>query len=150
MEIVNQEVEPQEYCSIRLVKSEDLNHHGSLYAGRTAEWFVESGFIAASALLNPKNVVCLNIHGMHFLQPVRVGEVVKFSSKLAWVGKSSLMAYVKVCKNNNDKMLVDGFITFIHVDENTRPTPHGIKLLLNTEEQKKLNEKANMLKESGK
>ncbi|NTU75550.1 MAG: acyl-CoA thioesterase, partial [Anaerolineaceae bacterium] len=31
-----------------LVKSEDLNHHGTLYAGRTAEWFVESGFIAAA------------------------------------------------------------------------------------------------------
>ena len=38
----------------RLVKSEDLNHHGTLFAGRTAEWFVESGFIAATSLLNPQ------------------------------------------------------------------------------------------------
>jgi hypothetical protein len=30
---------------MRLVKSEDLNHHGTLFAGRTAEWFVESGFL---------------------------------------------------------------------------------------------------------
>ena len=36
------------YSSMRLVKGEDLNHHGTLYAGRTAEWFVEAGFIAAA------------------------------------------------------------------------------------------------------
>ena len=33
----------------RLIKSEDLNHHGTLFAGRCAEWFVESGFIAVAA-----------------------------------------------------------------------------------------------------
>ena len=27
-----------------LVKSEDLNHHGTLFAGRTAEWLVERRF----------------------------------------------------------------------------------------------------------
>ena len=31
------------YKTYHLVKSEDLNHHGTLYAGRNAEWFVESG-----------------------------------------------------------------------------------------------------------
>ena len=35
------------YKTYHLVKGEDLNHHGRLYAGRNAEWFVESGFIAA-------------------------------------------------------------------------------------------------------
>ena len=34
-----------------LVKSEDLNHHRTLYAGRTAEWFVETGFVAAANLV---------------------------------------------------------------------------------------------------
>lgn len=32
-----------------LVKSEDLNHHGTLFAGRTAEWLVEAGFVTAAA-----------------------------------------------------------------------------------------------------
>ena len=31
-----------------LVKSEDLNHHRTLFAGRGAEWLVEAGFIAAA------------------------------------------------------------------------------------------------------
>ena len=35
------------FSTYHLVKSEDLNHHGTLYAGRSAEWFVEAGFIPA-------------------------------------------------------------------------------------------------------
>lgn len=55
----------KEYRCSRLVKSEDLNHHGTLFAGRTAEWFVEAAFIAAASLAgNPENVVCINIHGL--------------------------------------------------------------------------------------
>ena len=52
------------FTNYHLVKSEDLNHHGTLYAGRCAEWFVESGFIAAATLTRPENIVCLKIHGM--------------------------------------------------------------------------------------
>ncbi len=32
----------------RLVKPGDLNHHGSLYAGRAAEWFVEACYLCAA------------------------------------------------------------------------------------------------------
>ena len=62
----------------RLIKSEDLNHHGTLFAGRCAEWFVESGFIAVAAKLDPRTVVCLKIHGMEFLHPVTLGSVLTF------------------------------------------------------------------------
>lgn len=150
MEFIEREIEPLVYSSMRLVKSEDLNHHGTLFAGRTAEWFVESGFIAAASILNPKNVVCLTIHGMHFSKPVKPGEVLKFSSRIACTGKSSLMAYICVEKSNDQSILVDGFITFIHVDENTKPTPHGIKLVLRTEEQQRINNAARLLKSQSK
>lgn len=66
---------PESNITMRLVKSEDLNHHGTLFAGRTAEWFVESGFIAATTLLDPKNIVCLKIHGMYFTSPAKPSEV---------------------------------------------------------------------------
>ena len=72
-------IKPVEAVSMRLVKGEDLNHHGTLFAGRTAEWFVESGFIAATSLLNPRSVVCLKIHGMFFTKPAKSGDVLKFS-----------------------------------------------------------------------
>ena len=54
------------FTTYRLVKSEDLNHHKTLFAGRGAEWFVEAGYIAATSMVNPENLVCAKIHGMRF------------------------------------------------------------------------------------
>ena len=63
-------MKPQTFHYDRLVKSEDLNHHGTLFAGRSAEWFVEAGFIAAASVLPPKNIVCVKIHGLTFTKPI--------------------------------------------------------------------------------
>ena len=139
-------MEPSEAVTMRLVKGEDLNHHGTLFAGRTAEWFVEAGFVAAAGLINPKHVVCLQIHGMYFAAPVRPGEVLRFSAKIICTGRSSLMAYITVTKMNDNKNLVNGFVTYIHVDEDTRPAPHGIEIVPVTEEDKRLNDLAQCVK----
>jgi len=133
----------KEYPTHRLVKSEDLNHHGTLYAGRSAEWFVESGFISASSIINPKNIICLKIHGMQFSSPVKPGESICFTSKIVYTGKSSLIAYVKVVRvSKPDSVIVEGFITFVHVDENTKPLAHGISVEPETEEDILLNKRA--------
>jgi acyl-CoA hydrolase len=139
-------IKPVNLVTMRLVKSEDLNHHGTLFAGRTAEWFVESGFIAAASLLNPKEVVCLNIHGMFFTKPARSGDVLKFTSKIVYTGKTSITVYVHVDSNGSQKPMVDGFVTFIHVNSETRPTPHFLELQPETEEDRLLNETAKNLR----
>ena len=137
---------PVANITMRLVKSEDLNHHGTLFAGRTAEWFVESGFIAAAGLLEPKSVVCLKIHGMYFTSPAKPGEVLRFDSRIVYTGRSSLISYIRVCKSNCDKPLVDGFVTFIHVDDETKPVPHNIETVPVTDEDRELMQRAMNLK----
>jgi acyl-CoA hydrolase len=137
------DVEPVTSSSIHLVKSEDLNHHRTLYAGRTAEWFVESGFISAASIKKPENIVCLKIHGMTFSRPVKAGDIVTFNSKIIYAGKTSLIAFVDV--ETKDGQVVQGFITFIHVDDNSKPVPHGITIEPVTEEDKQLQAKAIML-----
>ncbi len=134
--------------TVRLVKGEDLNHHGTLFAGRTAEWFVESGFVSAAAIINPKHVVCLKIHGMYFTKPVGPGQILKFSSKIVFAGKSSLVAYIQVTTGHDQESFVNGFITFIHVDETTNATPHGIVVEPQTEEEKALYNQARELRKS--
>lgn len=143
-----QVIEPSWTYSTRLVKGEDLNHHGTLFAGRTAEWFVESGFIAAATILPPNTVVCLKIHGMYFTKPVRPGQIVKFSSKIVFAGKSSLVAYIKVTTGTNEESFVNGFITFIHVDHTTNATPHGVIIQPVTDEEKALYDEARILRKS--
>ncbi len=70
------------FSTNHLVKQEDLTHHGTLYAGRTAEWFVEAGFIAAAKLTKPEAIVCVKIHGMHFSKPVGRGEILCLENKI--------------------------------------------------------------------
>ena len=137
---------PQCMVTMRLVKSEDLNHHGTLFAGRTTEWFVESGFIAAASLLNPQNVVCLKIHVMFFTKPAKSGDILKFSSKVVFTGRSSITSYIHVEKNGTEKPLVEGFVTFIHVDEDNRPTSHYLEINPVSEEDKILYETAKNLR----
>jgi acyl-CoA hydrolase len=113
----------------RLVKSEDLNHHGTLFAGRMAEWFIESCFICgAKATGKPENIVCVNVHGLTFKTPGNKGDIINLESRIAKAGKSSFMVYGKITKNNCKEILSDGFITFVFVDENGKTIPHNIVL----------------------
>ncbi|HNX67645.1 MAG TPA: hotdog domain-containing protein [Bacteroidales bacterium] len=139
-------IEPVINNSMRLVKSEDLNHHGTLFAGRTAEWFVESGFISCASVLNPRNVVCLKIHGMYFTSPAKPGEVLTFSSRIVYSGTTSLVSYIKVTRKGIEKPLVDGFVTFIHVDDENKPMAHNIEIHPVTQEDIELYEMAKNLK----
>jgi len=126
-----------------LVKGEDLNHHHTLYAGRGAEWMVEAGFIAAADLLPPQYVLCLKIHGMTFQRPVRPGEVIRFESKIALTGRSRLIAYVRA--TTKEEPTVDGFLTFVYVDDRGKSRPHGITIEAETPEEIELQERASKL-----
>jgi acyl-CoA hydrolase len=123
-----------------LIKSEDLNHHGSLFAGRAAEWFVEAGFVAAASLTHPENIVCMKIHGMVFTRPVRLGEIICFVSKIVYTGKSRMIAYVEM--KGKDQVIVKGFITFVNVDAEGHALPHGIVITPETPDDIQLKEQA--------
>ena len=135
------------FITQRLVKSEDLNHHGSLYAGRSAEWLIESGFVAAADYVPPKQLVCVKLHGMHFAKPARAGDVICFESKVVYAGRTSFITYNKVYKRGHEEhCMVDGFITFVHVTHQTQPKPHGIVIVPKTAEDKRLYEEAKKLR----
>ncbi len=126
-----------------LVKGEDLNHHRTLFAGRGAEWLVEAGFIAAADLLPPQYVLCLKIHGMTFQRPVKPGEVVRFDSKIVLTGRSRLIAYVRA--TTKEELTVDGFLTFVYVDDQGKSRPHGITIEAETPEEIELQDRASQL-----
>lgn len=128
----------------RLVKSEDLNHHGTLFAGRMAEWFIENCFICgAMETEKPENIVCMNVHGLSFNSPVNKGDIVNMESYIAKVGRTSFTVYGKITKNNLENIVSDGFITFVFVDDNGKSMPHNIELSENVnEEETKVRERA--------
>ncbi len=123
----------------------DLNHHGTLFAGQGAKWFVEAGFIAAANLTAPENIVCVNIHGMQFKKRVPAGTVIRYESKVVLTGKSRVVSFVRAMKSRNEELLVEGFITFVHVDLDGRSLPHGITIEAITPEDIVLQERAKAL-----
>ena len=126
----------KEFSMTRLVKSEDLNHHGTLFAGRMAEWFVEGCFIAAASLHgNPDEIVCLKLHGMKFAKPAQKGQIIQLNTKAVKVGKTSITVYGCVTGVNDDIISSDGFITFVCVDENGMKKEHGLTLPVPTDSQ---------------
>ncbi|MBP6491748.1 MAG: acyl-CoA thioesterase [Clostridia bacterium] len=116
------------YQISHLVKSEDLNHHGTLFAGRSAEWLVETAFVAAACQHGrPQDVLCVNVHGFTFTKPVEKGDIITFFSKVAKVGKTSITVYVKAVSEIHGTKHVDGFLTFVCVEPDTkRKRLHGI------------------------
>lgn len=117
----------REFITTRLVKSEDLNHHGTLFAGRMSEWFVEGCFIAAATIHgNPEDIVCIKLHGLKFGKPAQKGQIIQLTTKVVLTGNSSMTVYGKVTGLDDNDISVDGFITFVCVDDNGKKMNHGI------------------------
>jgi len=111
-----------------LVRSGDLNHHGTLFAGRMAEWVVEAAFIGAQRALNvdPARLVCLKIHGLAFTRGAVSGDIIELRTRPAHVGRTSITVCVEAfMPRYGERPLLDGFVTFVCVEDG-RATPHGL------------------------
>ena len=113
----------------RLVKTEDMNHHGNLYAGRMAEWFVEACYLCAVQTPGlPGAMVCLKIHDLVIKKPCPGGETICLETRIAKAGSSSLTVYGKIVSHGGRRFHAEGFITFVCVDKRSRPTAHRVRL----------------------
>lgn len=113
----------------RLVKSEDLNHHRTLFAGRAASWLVEASFLAAARLVGePARVVCLQVHGMLFTRPARAGDILEIRSRVAHLGSKSITVHTECRRDGDADALVSTFATFVVLGEHERAVPHGLVL----------------------
>ncbi|MGL5345803.1 MAG: acyl-CoA thioesterase [Peptostreptococcaceae bacterium] len=115
------------YDTHRMVKGEDLNHHGTLFAGRMCEWMIESGFTTvANEYKHASNLVCVKVQEINFNYPLNKGDIINLSSKICYTGAKSITVYCKVDTSLDDRVFVDGFMTFVCVDDNKRPMVHNI------------------------
>lgn len=135
----------------RLVRSQELNHHHTLYAGRLTEWFVESCFICAGKETGkPENLVCLKIHSLLVKHSTQDGEIIDFENMVVRSGKTSLTVYGLVKSATKGVRIAEGFITFVFVDSSHHPVPHQIVLDDAADEgERALRERAEKLFSSG-
>lgn len=120
----------KEYEALHLVKSEDLNHHGTLFAARGAAWMIEAGFTTAACEHgNTDEVVLRNINNVSYSKPVQKGSIVKFTSRVVYAGSTSIVVCVMGKNALNDEVAIEGYLTFVTIDAATAgKKEHGILL----------------------
>ena len=119
----------EETTTHHLVKPEDLNHHGTLFAGQLARWLLEAGLIAASRLVGrPEDVVCVHLNGMDFKKPVKNGALVEIKSRIVFLGTTRITIHSQVFVMRAVAPLITSMATFVTVDKENKPYAHGFML----------------------
>lgn len=109
------------YSAAHLIKTGDLNHHGTLYAGRSAEWMVEASFFAAAAEHgDPDEIVCVQISGLTYKKPVPKGDIITIEARVVRVLRTSIMVYAEAISQVSHASLLESFMTFVTIDAHTR------------------------------
>ncbi|SHJ11291.1 acyl-CoA hydrolase [Dethiosulfatibacter aminovorans DSM 17477] len=134
------------YETSKLIKSQDLNHHDTLFAGRLAEWIAEASFMGASDLYGKygetDHLVAVEMHSMKYLGPSFNGDIIRFVSTGIQAGKTSLTVYTKALRNDTDVKIAECFVTFVCIDFDKQKIPHNIVIgEPETEEEKEIVEK---------
>jgi acyl-CoA hydrolase len=132
------------------VKGEDLNHHGTLYAGRGVEWMVEAGLIASCEATKSSDIVCMRINSLLFKKPVPKGSLVNYTANVVFTGRTSLTVFVDVNNSITGDAIVNGFFTYVYIGEDGRPAPHGITIEPSNEKEQTLYNQAKGIMEDAK
>lgn len=107
-----------------LVLPNDTNRLGNLLGGRLMHWIDIAAAIAASRHTN-RVCVTASVDELHFLHPVRQGEVVVLQASVNRVFRTSLEVGVHVTTENTltgeRKHTNTAYLTFVAIDEDGTP-----------------------------
>jgi acyl-CoA hydrolase len=100
------------------------NTHGTIFGGMLMQWIdIAAGISAARHCSGP--VVTASMDRLHFLHPIRLGEVVTVQAQVNYVGRTSMEVGVRVMAEDqnvgNRRQTTRAFLTFVAVDEAGRP-----------------------------
>jgi acyl-CoA hydrolase len=112
-----------------LVRSEDLNPHGTLFAGQMAKWLIEASVKAAIRLTGkPEDIFLVKFTDMNFRGTIQNDENIEIKTRIALLGKSSITVHSRVYASQNKEPQVSGMAVFVTVDKEHRPYAHGFKM----------------------
>lgn len=115
------------FLTRKLVKPEDLNANSTLFGGRCLAWIDEEAAIYAAIETRHKKVVTKSISAINFVAPAFQGDIVEIGIALKKVGKTSITLEVQVRDLTTQKIIVNiDEMVFVCVDDNGRPTRHGL------------------------
>lgn len=124
--------------SWEIVFPNDANAHGTMFGGKIMALMDKNAGIAASRYAR-NLVVTASTEGMHFKEPVHVGEGLESTARVVWVGRSSMVIKVVVAAENfltgEKRDCTTAHFNMVALDQDSRPTPVP-PLLVKTAEEK--------------
>jgi acyl-CoA hydrolase len=122
-----------ERVTSRLVMSAHLNGANSLFGGRLVQWVDEAAAIYAMDKLKTKRVVTKKISEILYSQPTRLNDVLDFYLAITRAGNTSIniscWVFDKAIQvDETPRLILNCDIVFVSIDENGKPTPHGLVL----------------------
>ena len=116
------------FYSRHWIKPEHLNPANTLFGGQLIAWIDEEAAIFAACQMKSERHVTKLISEINFLHPARQGDVLEFGFELISLGASSItiscLVRKKVC--GTPVVAIDKLV-FVHVDEDGKPKPHGMR-----------------------
>lgn len=134
--------ESSETVMHELVLPPHTNALGTAFGGAIMSWIDICGAICAQRHTSG-TVVTASIDQLDFQEPVRLGDVVRLTGRVSYVGRTSLEVRVRVDVLNNsyteERRAAMAFVTFVAVDENSQKRAVPPLDLTDTEDQRRFN-----------
>ena len=104
----------------------DTNAHGTIFGGAILSHIDLAGGIAASRQA-PRNFVTRAMHGVEFIAPVYVGDVVSFYTSVLRRGRTSITIKVSVEAERGREprervKVTEAEVIYVAIDETGKPT----------------------------
>jgi acyl-CoA hydrolase len=111
---------------VRLMVPTDANFTGAVFGGHILSELDRVAYIVATRHAKI-SCVTASFDRVDFLQPVRVGDVVDFSARLTYVGRTSMEVWVTVTAESlaggSGRRVGEAYVTMVAVDKAGHPTP---------------------------
>jgi acyl-CoA thioesterase YciA len=115
------------FFSRKLIKPEDLNAHGTLFGGSVLAWIDEEAAIYVICQLGKGNIATKFMSEIDFVSSAKLGDIIEIGMETVSFGTSSITVKCEVRQKFTKATIIRiDKIVFVHLDENGRPTPHGI------------------------
>ena len=104
----------------------DLNHSGTVFGGWIMAKMDKAASIAVEdIIISP--AVTVSVSDLHFLKPIRNGDIVTIYTQIIDIGRTSIKVDVSVqvkCKvSRQEYEVTNAVFTFVSVDENGKSVP---------------------------
>lgn len=115
--------------TLHYVRMEQMNHHGSLYAGILTDWMTEAAFFGIAREIGRKDhIVMRAVQNLQFVQAAGLGTILDFRYEIVKVGKSSLTVAVEAADLfDAGKVYCSCQVSFVNTGEDGKSCPHGFE-----------------------